>query len=537
MAKVYPYGFFFRSDTDLTDASGNYSGDSFKVPAFLDTVMLDSFAGNLIAGNFVLERNGSQRYSLELGIEREILVEPGDSFRLLIENGNSSNVFYNFQLGFRYTGRTDDLEVSDSSSLGGLFAEDAPVGEGDLEEYRYESTSSEFDLVATSLTRTDFNLEEVQFIDNLGKGTFGNSIDIYEDTMVVGNRASDEVYIYERDSGEWVFSEILKAKDTKRNDGFGYNILLRGNTLFVGAIYANIGKNKNQGAVYVFEKDGGSWKERQKIFSGDGGTGDLFGFSIDIYGNMMAVGAPHKTIGDNRYQGAVYLYKYSGSSWGLSDKLILGYGSGITDRYDKFGHAVTINSKMLAIGAPGMGYENRGKVLIYQRNKDGSFKDQIGQTVSADGAVPNDMFGFDVGSTHDRLYVSAVGRSGQKGTIQVFKEDAHGKFKYSQSIIAPDIDAGSQFAYSFIVSEDFVIVGARNDPLGNQKSADQGSVYVFSNSTGDYKEIMKVVASDGMPGHRFGNAFSCSADTLAINASGAGKNGSGAIYILEQSGK
>jgi len=116
MSKIYPYGFFYRSSTDLTDASGNYEGNYFKIPAFLDTVMLDSFAGNLVSGNFVLEKNGVKRYSLSLGVEREMLVEPGDSLRLLIENGDASNVLYNYQLGFRYAEREGDIEVSESSS-------------------------------------------------------------------------------------------------------------------------------------------------------------------------------------------------------------------------------------------------------------------------------------------------------------------------------------------------------------------------------------------------------------------------------------
>jgi len=114
--KIYPYGFFFRSDTDLTDISGNYTGNSFKIPVFLDTVILDDFAGNLVAGNCVLEKNGTKRYSLTIGTEREILVEPGDEFSLLIIDGDASNVLYNYQLGFRNAGRDGDIEISDSST-------------------------------------------------------------------------------------------------------------------------------------------------------------------------------------------------------------------------------------------------------------------------------------------------------------------------------------------------------------------------------------------------------------------------------------
>jgi len=116
MAKIYPYGFFKRSNVNLTNGSGNYTGSIFYVPAFLDTVILDGFSGNIVSGNFILEKNGSKRYPITIGLEKNVLVEPGDYFRLLLENGHASNVLYNYQIGFRYQGITDNIEISESSS-------------------------------------------------------------------------------------------------------------------------------------------------------------------------------------------------------------------------------------------------------------------------------------------------------------------------------------------------------------------------------------------------------------------------------------
>jgi len=116
MAKIYPYGYFYRSSTDLTDASGNYNGNAFKIPLFLDTVILDGFSGSITSGNIILEKNSEKRYSLSVGAERELLVEPGDSFRILIEDGDASNLLYNYQLGFRDAQKSGDIEISESSS-------------------------------------------------------------------------------------------------------------------------------------------------------------------------------------------------------------------------------------------------------------------------------------------------------------------------------------------------------------------------------------------------------------------------------------
>lgn len=126
MSKKYPYGFFYQSTTNLIDVYGNYSGASFKLPAFLDTVILNALSGN-ISGDIVLVKNGEhqyplisgveieRRYPLILGIERELVAEPGDTFRLVIENGDPSNSLYAYQIGFRFMERYGEIEVSDSS--------------------------------------------------------------------------------------------------------------------------------------------------------------------------------------------------------------------------------------------------------------------------------------------------------------------------------------------------------------------------------------------------------------------------------------
>jgi hypothetical protein len=115
MSKIYPHGYFQRSDSNLVDPFGNYIGNSFKVPAFLDTVILDGFSGNITFGNIVLEKNGNKRYPLSIGVEREVVAEPGDSFRLLVENGEFFNSLYSYQIGFRYAEREGDIEVSEST--------------------------------------------------------------------------------------------------------------------------------------------------------------------------------------------------------------------------------------------------------------------------------------------------------------------------------------------------------------------------------------------------------------------------------------
>ena len=117
MAKIYPYGYFASSKTNLTDASGNYVGSEFKVPAFLNAVVLDNFSGNIVSGELIVLRNGTDNYHVELGVERDILVEPGDSFRFIVRHSDPSNIIYTYQLGLRYSKEyeKEPIELSESS--------------------------------------------------------------------------------------------------------------------------------------------------------------------------------------------------------------------------------------------------------------------------------------------------------------------------------------------------------------------------------------------------------------------------------------
>lgn len=553
MSKIYPYGFFFNSSTDLTDGAGNYGGSNFKIPAFLDTVMLDNLSGNIVSGDFILEKNGDKRYALILGEEREILAEPGDYFRLLIENGNASNLLYSYQLGFRDAGRTGNIEISESSATITTSSNNSSVTISEISSSKtislgeekaehldgmtafesIASTSSEF---ADAGSNKTLDFKEIQFIDNFGSGTFGSSLDIYGDTLAIGNRASDEVYIYNKKSDHWELAQTLRAEDTQKNDGFGCSVVLRDNILIIGAFYVDVEDKTNQGTVYIFTKEKDKWRQKQKLIAGDGGSGDLFGHSLDIYDNIIVIGAPHQTINGNKHQGSVYIYELSGTQWILSNKVFMTYGAGITDGYDKFGYSISIDANKLVIGAPGMGGRNIGKVLVYKRNSDGSFKNQIYQTISANDAFAEDMFGFGVQIFDNKLFVSAIGKNGQKGAIQVFEENSDGKFRYYGNIISSDIMPKSQFSHAFIVTNEFIIVGSKNDSLGIENNIGQGSVYIFENGSSSYRQIMKLIALKGKAGHHFGSVLGYDSGQIIITASGAGKHGNGAVYLYEEVG-
>ena len=90
----------------------------------------------------------------------------------------------------------------------------------------------------------------------------------------------------------------LTAPDGAARDEFGRSVAVNGDTLVVGARYADIppGSSQNQGAAYVFVKSGGVWTPKAKLISSDRQMRDWLGVSVAVSGDTVVVGAPFADI-------------------------------------------------------------------------------------------------------------------------------------------------------------------------------------------------------------------------------------------------
>src|SRR5258708_29839344 len=100
----------------------------------------------------------------------------------------------------------------------------------------------------------------------------------------------------------WSQQAKVIANDGAANDGLGLSVALDGDTLVVGAPNATVGNNAGQGAAYVFVRSAGIWIQQQKLTAGDGAATDTFGLSVAISGNTIVVGALFANVGNNDRQ-------------------------------------------------------------------------------------------------------------------------------------------------------------------------------------------------------------------------------------------
>ncbi|MEO8671905.1 MAG: hypothetical protein ABI411_11360 [Tahibacter sp.] len=199
-----------------------------------------------------------------------------------------------------------------------------------------------------------WNLQTVLTPDTTPPKSFGNSVSISGNTLVIGAGGSTTeigaAYVFLRTGTTWAQQAKLTASDGAINDLFGAVVAVDGNTAVIGARLDDVGANADQGSAYVFVRSGTAWTQQQKLTASDGAATDNFGIAVDVIGNTVIVGSnqdDNSALTDN---GAAYVYTRSGTVWTQQPKLI----ANDTLSNDKFGRSVDFNSATeVVIGATG----------------------------------------------------------------------------------------------------------------------------------------------------------------------------------------
>ena len=122
---------------------------------------------------------------------------------------------------------------------------------------------------------------------------FGSSVGISGNIAIVGAPAdkrdgvkSGSAHLFDVSTGQELFK--LTASDAASGDQFGTSVALSGNVAIVGARKDDDG-GKDSGSAYLFDVATG--QELIKLTASDAAAGDRFGISVAISGNTALAGA------------------------------------------------------------------------------------------------------------------------------------------------------------------------------------------------------------------------------------------------------
>jgi hypothetical protein len=172
---------------------------------------------------------------------------------------------------------------------------------------------------------------------------------------VSGNADQGSVTVFTRSGGKWAEQGVLTIPGAA-NDWFGYSIAMSsdGSTIAVGAVYATVEGNKAQGSASVFARSGGKWSLDKTLTAEGGSAGDLFGYSVSLSadGGTLAVGATGADVGGNADQGTASVFTRAGG-WKIEASLT----ASVAAAKANFGTSVSLSSdgNTLAVGSPNAG--------------------------------------------------------------------------------------------------------------------------------------------------------------------------------------
>lgn len=123
---------------------------------------------------------------------------------------------------------------------------------------------------------------------------FGTAVAIEQDTLVI--TAGSGTYVFEHSGSTWVERAKLVPDDIDNiqpgNGSFGRSVAISGDTIAVAAPTAetNIdpGHVNKTGAVYIFTREGSTWKQQAKLFSPEAGW--RFGYNMALDQNTVVTG-------------------------------------------------------------------------------------------------------------------------------------------------------------------------------------------------------------------------------------------------------
>jgi hypothetical protein len=354
---------------------------------------------------------------------------------------------------------------------------------------------------------------------------------------------SGAAYIFERDpNGTGVWAEVVKvvAADSAGGDHFSNTLALDGDTLVVGSLLHDA-VHDDMGTAYVFQRDQGglkNWGQVKKLLPADGAAADHFGNAVAISGDVIAVGSWWNDANGSS-SGAVYLFgRHQGGSdnWGQIAKITPMDGAAS----DLFGASVGLDGDVLAVGAAGDDDAafNSGSVYIFYQNMGGPDNWGMVQKLSADDGAMLDNFGRYLSINGYTLVASSPyddDAGDSSGSAYVFQRNVGGADNWGQvkKLTASDAAAGDEFGISVAVNGGTIAVGARYDDLSGDHG---GSVYLFNRNQGgnDYwGEAETIVSPDGDAWDAFGGSVGLYQNTLVSGASGDNElgSGSGSAYV------
>jgi hypothetical protein len=273
------------------------------------------------------------------------------------------------------------------------------------------------------------------------------------------------------------------------------------------------------------------WLQLAKLTASNGAAGDSFGWSVGVSGNTVVVGAPNATVNGVRDQGAAYVFQAASGWSNMTQTAILTS----LDPANLFGTSVSIDGNTVAVGSAGSNHY-QGAVYVYLRPPTGWVNATQSAKLTASDAATLAVLGDSVSVSGNTIVAGSPGVNISQGAVYVFVEPPTGWTRGTETakLTASDGVAGDGLGVSVGISGNTVVAGAAFAKFG--ADVDRGTAYVYVQPTAGWVTTStfnaKLAASDGKPDDELGFAAAISNSVIALGA--PYHNTGGAAYVFVQ---
>ena len=290
-----------------------------------------------------------------------------------------------------------------------------------------------------------------------------------------GKRGPGTVHVFERGGSGWIESRVLPTPEATVQDLFGVPMATDGNTLVVGAQFADA-HGEDSGLAYIFEGRDGNWPRTAVLSASDAAAGDQFGLTVSVSGDRIVVGARLENSRGNA-AGAAYVFERRAGAWTQAAKLT----ASDAVAGDLFGRASIDNGAMIVSADLNDDRGNAaGKAYAFEAR--GGTWTEVAKLYASDAAARSE-FGISLVLKASVAVLGAIGgvNGDNSGAAYVFEQR---EGQWAQTARLQPIDAGPRqlFGFSVAQSDETIVVGAPTHSGSWQRA---GATYVFERRDGD----------------------------------------------------
>jgi hypothetical protein len=336
----------------------------------------------------------------------------------------------------------------------------------------------------------------------------GDSVAVSGETAVVGvpmyqppggPASAGGAFAYRLEGGVWVEEGFLGVPTARSGDRAGFAVAIDGDAAVVSSPY----RSGFSGEVFVYRRrataEGPRWEVEANIKPPEDGS--LFGHDVSIDGDVLAIGQPYA---DGSAEGCVQVYVRTGGQWRHAARVRASGASA----FDLIGTSVALRGRWLVAGAPlETRFPSFGSAYVFERTDVGWV--QRGRLIP-DGAVFEDQAGHDVAVDEPYLAIASTQAYGLYGRVWIYRYDG-AEWMQERTLAPPESPRTSairQFGSGIALRGNRLAVGApwwdRDGGVFGYERTDQGwilsSVVGHADLSGEGLEVIdlgRTVALDG----------------------------------------